>query len=67
MPVHSQGDWQSGVMMYMQGDAQAAISTHQQGEDPPTAPVSCVHFTHDATNVVPPSVHLSASCLGNIT
>lgn len=37
MPVHSQGDWQSGVMMYMQGDPQASISTHQQGEDPQLA------------------------------
>lgn len=37
MAVHSQGDWQSGVMMYMQGDPQASISTHQQGEDPQLA------------------------------
>lgn len=34
MPVHSQGDWQSGVMMYMQGDPQVAVSSHQQGEQP---------------------------------
>lgn len=37
MPVHSQGDWQNGVMMYMQGDPQTSISTHQQGEDPQLA------------------------------
>lgn len=34
MPVHSQGDWQSGVMMYMQGDPQASVGAHQQGGDP---------------------------------
>nr|XP_020469336.1 cryptochrome-1-like isoform X1 [Monopterus albus] len=30
MPVHSQGDWQSGVMMYLQGGPQTSISTQQQ-------------------------------------
>lgn len=34
MQVHSQGDWQSGVMMYLQGDSQTSIGTHQQGGDP---------------------------------
>ncbi|KAG7225586.1 hypothetical protein INR49_004992 [Caranx melampygus] len=33
MPVHPQGDWQSGVMMYLQGDPQSSMGTHQQGED----------------------------------
>lgn len=44
MPVHSQADWQSGVMMYMQGDQQTSIGTHQQGEDKFTSPhlISCI-------------------------
>lgn len=33
MPVHPQGDWQSGVMMYIQGDPQNTAGTPQQGED----------------------------------
>lgn len=33
MPVHSQGDWQSGVMMYVQGDPQTSVGMHQQGGD----------------------------------
>lgn len=33
MPVHSQGDWQSGVMMYLQGDSQTSVGMHQQGGD----------------------------------
>lgn len=31
VPVHTQGDWQSGVMMYMQ-DPQTGMGAHQQGE-----------------------------------
>ncbi|CAG5927389.1 unnamed protein product [Menidia menidia] len=31
MPVHSQGDWQSGVMMYMQSDPQTNMGALQQG------------------------------------
>lgn len=31
MPVHTQGNWQSGVMMYMQ-DPQSSMGAHQQGE-----------------------------------
>ncbi|MEQ2313291.1 Cryptochrome-1 [Ameca splendens] len=28
--MHSQGDWQSGMMMYLQGDPQNSASTHKQ-------------------------------------
>lgn len=31
MPVHAQGNWQSGVMMYRQ-DPQTGMGAHQQGE-----------------------------------
>lgn len=41
MPGHSQGDWQSGVMMYLQGDQQTSISTHQQGYAGTSASVMC--------------------------
>lgn len=48
MPVHSQGDWQSGVMMYMQGDPQS-IGTPQQGEQTfhlSRCLFSCVCYPH---------------------
>lgn len=43
MPVHSQGEWQSGVMMYLQGDQQTSVGMHQQGEGKQPVHISVIY------------------------
>ncbi|XP_053270904.1 cryptochrome-1 isoform X2 [Pleuronectes platessa] len=52
MPAHSQGDWQSGVMLYQQGDQQT--STHQQGYSGTSSSIMC--YTQGSQQVPAPVI-----------
>ncbi|CAG04151.1 unnamed protein product [Tetraodon nigroviridis] len=52
MPVHTQGNWQSGVMMYVQ-DPQTSMGAHQQGYAGSGAGVMC--YAQNAAQIPGPS------------
>ncbi|KAG7496369.1 cryptochrome-1-like isoform X1 [Solea senegalensis] len=56
MPAHSQGDWQSGVMLYLQGDSQTNAGTHQQGYASTSTSSSMMCYTPGAQQISGPLI-----------
>uniref|UniRef100_A0A665V7Q8 Cryptochrome-1 n=1 Tax=Echeneis naucrates TaxID=173247 RepID=A0A665V7Q8_ECHNA len=54
MPVHSQGDWQSGVMMYLQDEPQSSIGIHQQGYAGTSSSMMC--YTQGSQQIPAPVI-----------